>query len=87
MKAKELSQNPLLVLNQSLGLTYVRINNKDNTKEYLSYAGGNETRSTDDPDYENRVCEDQNLFGKDKPCMCINQMPLELELWTVIENV
>jgi len=74
------------VQNQSLGLTYVQLGT-DGEKEYLSYAGGNESTWTDDSRYFNRDCTNHLVIAHDKPCLCLIEKPPSLDIWTIIENV
>ena len=48
------AQKMNLVGKQRNGHTYTRFNKRINAKEYLSYAGGNESMHTDNPSYFSR---------------------------------
>ncbi len=75
-----------LAPNQSLGHTYTRYNKEAQRKEYLSYAGGNESYWTNDTTYFNRNCNEAKTFGDDKPCLCLKNV-CWMDPWAIIENV
>ena len=74
-----------LAPNQSLGHTYIRFNWEAQKKEYLSYAGGNESYATFDSRY-NRDCYESKTFGVDKPCLCLERV-YSMHPWAIIDNV
>jgi hypothetical protein len=75
-----------LLKNQSLGHTYTRYNKDEKRKEYLSYAGGNESMWTNNLAFFDRNCNASQIFGPGKPCLNLKSV-CWMDPWAIIENV